>query len=682
MKKVALITLDEKPNEKYLRDLRSFFGDEIIFTGYSVNRSIDKIEKVDLVIISLPSLINIAKKYLKSDTEIIFFHRTFKKNSLDKLADIPENSKVALVNNTSTSAVDTISNLYELGIHHLELIPVSPELKNMPEYEYVITPGQTYHVPKSNKKIFDIGWRVLDVSIFMEIIMKLGIKSDKYDKKIESYINSIVPIRYGIQDVLRQSSQTKGELDTVLDTIDEGVMTVDKTDIIRHYNKAFFSILDMNVGDNEFIGRYIFDKNIPKEFYESVLKVEFIENKFINFKEKNNNIILTKRPIIVGKEECGFTVILKDRSEIENLEKQMRKELRESGYIAKYNFDNILGESQIINICKAKAKKMSKSGAPILIMGESGTGKEMFAQSIHNHSNRGNNPFLGINCATLSSNLLESELFGYEEGAFTGALKGGKKGLFELAHGGSIFLDEIGDMPLITQVKLLRVIQEKEIMRIGGSKIIPIDVRIIAATNIDLIGFMKNGNFRKDLYYRLNVFTLNVPSLRERNNDVGVLIKDMLVRFGGKNVALSPDLMRNLEKNNWEGNVRALRNALEYMVFMGSDYLTVDDLPYDLKYESKLKKSIIKDTEDKPMFAEMTTEENTLCEFILNMLNNKTCGRGMLLREAFKNGIDTSDYKIRNAIEELTNRGFVNSSIGRGGTSLTKEGKNIINRIK
>ncbi|MDX5716558.1 sigma 54-interacting transcriptional regulator, partial [Clostridioides difficile] len=216
---------------------------------------------------------------------------------------------------------------------------------------------------------------------------------------------------------------------------------------------------------------------------------------------------------------------MKDVNNIEILEQKIRSDSVKRGYVAKYKFNNIIGNSSIIKDCIKKAKKMALTDNPILITGETGTGKEAFTQSIHNHSNRKNKPFVAINCASLPSELLESELFGYEDGSFTGAKKGGKKGLFELAHTGTIFLDEIGDMPHDLQVKLLRVLQEKEIRKIGGTSIIPIDVRILAATNKDLEKLIIENKFRMDLFYRISMFTLDLPPLRKRLEDIPLLLE-------------------------------------------------------------------------------------------------------------------------------------------------------------
>lgn len=217
-------------------------------------------------------------------------------------------------------------------------------------------------------------------------------------------------------------------------------------------------------------------------------------------------------------------VAFQDVTRIQEMEGKFYRKIHLRGHVAKYTFDDILFQSSEIKRTIETAQRYSEVDSNILIIGETGTGKEIFAQSIHNHSNRKNNPFVAINCAALPENLLESELFGYAEGAFTGAMKGGKQGFFELAHRGTIFLDEIGEISPKMQSRSLRVLQEREIMRIGDDKVIPVDVRILSATNKDLMQMVKSNDFREDLYYRLSVLDLVLPPLRERREDIPLLV--------------------------------------------------------------------------------------------------------------------------------------------------------------
>jgi len=239
---------------------------------------------------------------------------------------------------------------------------------------------------------------------------------------------------------------------------------------------------------------------------------------------------------------------------------------------ARYNFSDIVGKSEAIRKTISLAKQIAKSNSTVLIYGETGTGKELFAQSIHNYSDRRDKPFIAINSGALPSTLVESSLFGYVDGAFTGAKKGGAPGVFEQADGGTIFLDEISEMELDTQAKILRVLQEREVTRIGGKRPIRVDVRVIASTNEDLAEMVAKKTFRKDLYFRLNVVQINVPPLRERMSDIELLVNHFIHKYNmllGKYVGeISQDALKILYNYNWPGNVRELQNCIEYAINM------------------------------------------------------------------------------------------------------------------
>jgi len=281
----------------------------------------------------------------------------------------------------------------------------------------------------------------------------------------------------------------------------------------------------------------------------------------------HKEVLVNAAPIIVDGELRGSVGVLHDLTEISKLShelKQAKEIIRKLE--AKYTFDDIVGKDPLLLEAIDKAKKAAVTPATVLLRGESGTGKEIFAHSIHNASERKYKQFVRVNCSAISESLLESELFGYEEGAFTGAKRGGKKGLFEEANGGTIFLDEIGEIPNSTQAKLLRVLQEREIVRVGGTKPIAIDVRIITATNRDLELEIETGKFRKDLYYRLNVYPIKLPSLRMRKGDIYDLVIFFIKKFNqqyGRNIKdISKDAVQELKDYSWPGNVRELENII------------------------------------------------------------------------------------------------------------------------
>jgi PAS domain S-box-containing protein len=299
------------------------------------------------------------------------------------------------------------------------------------------------------------------------------------------------------------------------------------------------------------------------------------------------DVIVNVAPIIVDGKLKGSVGVIHDVSEIKRLTEELdhaRRMIRQLN--AKYTFDDIIGISDTIKAVKNQARRASRTPATVLLRGESGTGKELFAHAIHNASPRKHMKFIRVNCSALADSILESELFGYEEGAFTGARKGGKKGLFEEADGGTIFLDEIGKISLNLQSKLLRVLQEKEIIKVGATKPINIDVRVIVATNTNLERAIQEGSFREDLYYRLNVFPLYIPPLRERKEDIPYLVQHIIHIFNqeyGRSVrGCTDEVLEMLIAYDWPGNVRELENIIGRAMInlgIGKDLIEVRHLP-------------------------------------------------------------------------------------------------------
>ena len=290
---------------------------------------------------------------------------------------------------------------------------------------------------------------------------------------------------------------------------------------------------------------------------------------------KGTMLVTNITPIMVAKEYKGAAITFEDVTKIQELEQNIRQTLFKRGLVAKHRFDDLVVVSAAMRTIVDLAKRYSQVDSTVLVYGESGTGKELLAQSIHNHSMRKNGPFIAINCATLPSNLLESTLFGYDEGAFTGAKKGGKKGVFELAHNGTLFLDEISEMDMSIQSKMLRVLQEHEIMRLGGDSMVPVNVRVIAATNRPLFNSVDASQFREDLYYRISVLNIEVPPLRERRDDVLSLIRHLTELYCRKHnlplLEVEHGVLERLHQYSWPGNVRQLENVVQKMVLLSRD---------------------------------------------------------------------------------------------------------------
>ncbi|MGO1368352.1 sigma 54-interacting transcriptional regulator [Senegalia sp. (in: firmicutes)] len=346
------------------------------------------------------------------------------------------------------------------------------------------------------------------------------------------------------------------------------IVSIDEEGAIIFLNSPAERLLKKKSKDilNKKIDKIIPNININQILNDNGEEIESIEN------IDDKKYIISKVPIKVKKEILGAVIIFQDAMKIEEMEGMLRREVVQNGHIARYNFEDILGEGKNIKEIIRIGKEYAKVESTILIEGETGTGKEIMAQSIHNLSNRKNGPFVALNCAALPESLLESELFGYEPGAFTGANKNGKKGLFELAHRGTLFLDEISEMEQLLQGRLLRVLQERQIMRIGGKKVIPIDVRIIAATNKNLYKLIKENKFREDLYYRVNILELYIPPIRDRKEDIHYFLKNFIGAFSQKfnkdKIILTNDSIEYLCDYDWPGNVREIKNFTERLVVM------------------------------------------------------------------------------------------------------------------
>ena len=380
-----------------------------------------------------------------------------------------------------------------------------------------------------------------------------------------------------IASELEEVKNLKSTLDSIVNSIFDCIVVVNKNGYVTMMNDAYGEFL--NADPKKAVGKHITDviENTRMHIVAQTGKAEICDMQKIG----EHNTVVTRIPIVKDGEVTGAVgkMVFRDVKDLRVLARKLTSLQSELEYYkeelqkvqgGKYTIESIIGSGEKIQWLKMIALRAAKGQSTVLVTGESGTGKELFAQAIHYASNRRHGPFIKINCASIPENLLESELFGYEEGAFTGARKGGKPGKFELANGGTIFLDEIGDMSMPMQAKLLRVLQEREVERVGGTKTSSVDVRVIAATNQDLETMMSQGTFRQDLYYRLNIIALHVPPLRERREDLPELCEALLrkvnrtLQFDVDGV--SREAMELLMQYDWPGNVRELENVLERSV--------------------------------------------------------------------------------------------------------------------
>lgn len=378
--------------------------------------------------------------------------------------------------------------------------------------------------------------------------------------------------------------RTRSEIiNIMLNHNEDGIIAIDDKGRILAINNQAYRVFQLStVG--ELIGQPVSSVGAPGE-WEQLLENDSLKERIMCLHDKKYYV--QYKPLNEVEAGAGALIFIKNTDRIIEEESRIRRELSEKGLTAKYSFQDILGQSGAIRENIRMAERYSKVNSNVLIIGETGTGKELFAHSIHQASRRSHQPFVALNCAALPENLLESELFGYEAGAFSGASKGGKIGLFELAHKGTIFLDEIGEIPIALQAKLLRVLQEKEIRRIGSTRVQPVDVRVISATNINIEEKIKEGQFRSDLYYRLNLLDISIPPLRERKEDIQELVDHYLTRFAcemGKSIpTVTEDAARILKEHSWPGNVRELRNICERLTVLNDTSVISEGLLRQLK---------------------------------------------------------------------------------------------------
>lgn len=358
-------------------------------------------------------------------------------------------------------------------------------------------------------------------------------------------------------------------LHAILATVRNGVVAVDSAGRVTLFNPVAQRMTGLRAED--VIGRPV-SVAIHDQRLHPIIQGDEAERGELQ-KIGAFTVLVNKLPIMVDGEVKGAVASLEDVTRIQELERQIRQELNARGHVAKYTFEDVVGQSRAIKDAVRRARSFADTRSTILIEAETGTGKEVFAQSIHSASPVATGPFVAVNCAALPESLLESELFGYAPGAFTGARQTGKPGLFEMARGGTIFLDEVAETSTAVQARLLRVLQEREVMRVGDYRVTPVDVRVIAGSNRDVTAMVESGKFREDLFYRLNILHLRIPPLRERREDISVLIEHFLreaaERLGKPIRLMSPATVEAFVGYDWPGNVRQLENAAEQLTALG-----------------------------------------------------------------------------------------------------------------
>lgn len=675
MKSITLVTKGKNTCIALMEQLNSLLGDKININSYYIDGNIKYGICDDLIVISSKDIYDSAKKYINKNCPIIIAQRSINYTEVDKILNIPSGTNVLLVNDLKSTTYETISLLNALGINHIRYFPYYPGINEYPNLKLAITPGELDLVPNFIKNVININVRNIDFVTIIEIFKLLKFPKEKANFLSARYIKNIIDLIKKARYMAELNNQIKNQLNTVINTVHDGIIALNKDNSISAFNPIAENIFRLS--QEKVLGKNIHDKFIKENIFSKLKIANEKENEQEQFAKINDRyIVINKQEVHQKNDSIADTVYtLKDVTEIQRLEQEARKKLIVQGNYAHYTFDEIMGESKEIKKIKEQAEKLAKSNSPILIQGESGTGKELFAQAIHNASKRNKGPFIAVNFAALTESLLESELFGYDEGAFTGAKKGGMSGLFEQAHRGTIFLDEIGDAPMQFQIKLLRVLQEKQVRRIGGSNLIPIDIRVISATNKNLKELVHEGKFRADLYYRLNVLPLKIPPLRDRTEDIMSLAYIFYMDFLKNNPFMaksftSPQNYFCLVKEyfllyKWPGNIRELMNVVEYLLnICGSHPPDPASLPEEFRTNIPHEGLVQDKNNIKLLVLKEIKKSNDLDEHI---------GRRSISKK-----LGISEEKIRKIIDTFKDNGYIEVRKGSKGLKILEKGQQIL----
>lgn len=671
MKTIAVVTNSNSRLAKFLKNnLQNIFKGLAKVNNYYIDElKEDSMIKEDVVLFMIKEKALECERHVLNRKNIVIIERTLKDSEIYKLFTLPKNTRALVVNDNKETTLETVSLLYQIGISNLELIPYDPG-KAYEDIKIAVTPDEEEEVPKYIETIINVGNRCIDTSIFIKIASKLNIEDKCLSERIIKYSESIINLNNGIKENYKQLFVKNEELDTIINSSKDGFLFIDNEEKISFYNNAFKNIFSIREDIKDKKIEIVLDKGVAELLRKESIKDEILELKGIY-------INVNKQVVKSLGQTIGFCFNIQEVTYIKQLEQNLSKKLRHNGLVAKYNFDEMITNSARMKECINLAKRTACSDLTVLITGESGTGKEVLAQSIHNVSNRSKQPFVAINCAALPESLLESELFGYEGGAFTGALKEGKIGLFEQAHNGTIFLDEIGDMPLSLQTRMLRVIQERQVMRIGSQSVVDINVRIIAATHRNLMQMIGEGKFREDLFYRLNVLPINIPPLRERKEDIILFLEKYL--SSRQNLKISREVRELLLNYNWPGNVRELKNVSDYIELMSEEEVRIENIPFYILNHSIDYKREYQYLKDK---CELRNALEIL--EIIEERNANSMGVGRKNIEEILNNrfINITEAEVRRILTHLNELDIITSSIGRRGSEITVKGKKFINWVK
>lgn len=683
-----LICLSNPTNLEHIAtSIRMYFGDILDIIAVPPSRLFDLTHAPAAAVVSHLTISAVKERF----PEAILIHqqRDLSGQALEKVVCLPAGSNALVVNKPLSAAHETMNSLAELGINHINMIAYAPGCRiDTSNIDTIIYAGVADHCPKLNCQYIDIGLRKISIYTIIDIARAFKLPSEHVKDYYNDIIQQFTSSCYRIDHALKQVNNLKNNFEKICNINNNITFVINENNEIVLLNetaKTYFDIKNAEV---------IIGQDYKPAFRRYPELLSYIESAV---PLQDTLITIGDQKLLISSFDMDLeknrnrAFILLPLSTLQKREGLVRKKLQATGFVAKHTFDDILGGSHFMNQCKSLAKIYAKTDFPILITGESGTGKELFAQAIHNTSSRKEANFVAINFAALPETLAESELFGYTEGAFTGASKSGKAGMFELAHTGTIFLDEIGDASLPVQAKLLRVLEEKEVVRVGGVDVLPVDVRIICATNKNLEAAIQEGTFREDLYYRIKVLNLQLKPLRDRPEDIEETLSHLLTGSQAHALANRPGIQAFLTHYNWPGNARELRTIAEYINMLASlpnEQEAISML--NLYIENNLKSSYSPPGYQNPALqpalsspdANLRTDAGYLSQDLLIILRSiyklqnqgVIAGRNSICKTPDAIHIQLTESKVKNRLKKLEAMGYITIGKTKQGVLLTDAG--------
>ena len=685
MKRIVLFSVDQNVGDYLFATFQKIIGSVAEIFNVTMEAGNFEVPEPEVVFVS-GEFLRPKARALFPGIRIIVPDRVIVGQNLEQVLLLPKGADVLVVNSPRQASEQTIENLKKLELDHLNYIPYwKGRQLDLDRVHTAISPGMMHLCPEAIANRIDIGPRNVSINSFLEVLQALELDIRYLDRFSEHYHRLLLDSSRRLAFTLRDMARIRRLEDVVVNEFEEGILYVNAGGRIDLVNKAAARL--MNIPRQEMISMDI--QEVLGRFEQLAAILEESGGKTAHIYNLNGTKTVVGTIPVDWETSRTWIYTLRRIEVIEKLEKEVRTRLVEKGHVTKYSFSNIWTRNSKVKTVIEKARDFSATGKNILITAESGMGKELFAHAIHQASPFRNGPFVAVNFAGIPENLIESELFGYEDGAFTGARKGGRKGLFEHARGGTLFLDEIGDAPLSVQASLLRVLQEKEVLRVGGSSIIPVEVRIVAATNKDIPRAIRAETFRNDLFYRLNTFPITVPPLREHKEDVLYIMKKYFKRRYGLSKTVSDAARDCLMAHDWPGNVRELINIAEYVFFTSKTCPEIlpEHLPDTMGTAVIPPETVDRSPEDFMHIEQVFFENGLPPDLTFRLLDliresrGKLCGRSSLRRKLLYAQFPVSEGKIKKALTLFREAGLVLVGKTKQGTSITPRGRAFLDHM-